>query len=385
MFQMKRLALLLLWSTAVLASTAGDSSPSTTEASTTARSTPVVATTPSAPGSTKKVTPTPESSKSDATAPYIVHAQSSPWDGDSATARSVHPMSAHARPFRPSVQLLSRSDSFTGQEPVYDVQLSSALHDDSVMMPSTSQHAASSAWPQRMPVGPVTVYTTPTPYIPPVAQPRPHHLNMGSSYNVRPQHTAQTPYRPRRPHPPPMANRRVPMTGGRPPPPGLYRPVRQPMGPPRPHQQHHHQQQQPFYLYSKPPPEVVYFGDHPPPLDYQPPSPRRPPHRPAYFSRPIPQEDEEDIMNMLDHYIPDDEPHVVRKEPKNSPLSSMMMPMMLSGLIMPLFGMMFTFLSKRRRRRDLSAVDHQKSDDDDVDFLLEMLNSAVEKMEKKSA
>lgn len=370
--EMKRLALLLLWSTAVLSS--GVDSPTSSTATTpapsssTARSTPVVATTPSAPGATKKVTPTPESNKLDATAPYIVHAQS-----ESATARSSalqHPMSAHARPFRPSTQLLlSRSDSFTGNEPTYDVQLSSAL-DDSVMMPSTH---AQSAWPQRMPAGPVTVYTTPTPYVPPA--PRPHHLNLGSSYNVRPQHTAQTPYRPRRPQPPPMANRRVPPQR---PPPGLYRPVRMPMGPPRPHHQ------QPHYIYSKPPPEVVFFGEHPPPLDYQPPIPRRPSHRPAYFSRPIPQEDEEDIMNMLDHYIPDDEPQVIRKETKSSPISSMMLPMMLSGLIMPLFGMMFTFLAKRRRRRDLSAQEHTDVDKD-VDFFLEMLNNAVEKMENKSA
>lgn len=376
---MKRLALLLLCSTAVLASV-GDTS--TTETST-ARTTLVVATTPSAPGATKKVTPTPESSKPDATAPYIVHAQSSP--SDSATARSVlqHPMSAHARPFRPSVQLLSRSDSFTGREPTYDVELASAL-DDSVMLPSSQAPAGMSAWPQRMPVGPVTVYTTPTPYVPPVAQnirPRPHHLNLGSSYNVRPQHTAQMPYRPRRPQPPVQNfNRRVPMDGGRPPPPGLYRPVRQPIGPPRPQPQ-----QKPFFIYSKPPPEVVYFGDHPPPLDYQP-SVRRPPpppHRPAYFSRPIPPEDEDDIMNILDHYIPDDEPQVIRKEPKTSPMSAMMMPMMLSGLIMPLFGMMFTYLSRRRRRRDLSATEHQAPDN--VEFFLEMLNSAVEKLEKKSA
>jgi hypothetical protein len=86
-------------------------------------------------------------------------------------------------------------------------------------------------------------------------------------------------------------------------------------------------------------------------------------------------------MNMLDHYIPDDEPKPIRKESKSSPLSSMMMPMMLTGLIMPLFGMMFTYLSRRRRRRDLSQVE---SSTDDVDFFEEMLNKAIEKLEQEN-
>ncbi|XP_059470704.1 uncharacterized protein LOC132193817 [Neocloeon triangulifer] len=283
--------------------------------------------TTSATPTTKKVTPTPESRATDVTKPFVVHAQS---------AGNVLPNG----PFRPLPQLQSRSDSFTGSEPTFDVQLASSLPEQPKAPPPSPPVTTQRSYAR--PPRPVAPY----PYVVPARLPQPHPVRA------------------------PVV-RRVPIES-------LNRPPRHPGPrgpsgpPPRP------PPSRPHLIYSKPPPEVIYYGDEPPPLDYEPPTIYRPrrPSSSAYYSKPIPPEDEQDIMNILDHYIPDEE-HPIRKkeESSSSGMSRFMLPMMLMGVTVNLFSLMYNMLLRGRRRRRRDLTDQPK--------LVQQVHDAIDKFEEK--
>ncbi|CAB3367225.1 Hypothetical predicted protein [Cloeon dipterum] len=291
---------------------------------------------------TKKVAPTTETV--DTTKPVIVMAKSAS--------------------FRPSPQIESRSDTFTGNEPTYNVVLGSSLPEE----PAEAPPLLPNVRPQ-LSVAP--------PQLPKQVQRPQQSVAASGTRNLYVPYGLAAPVKVQQPIIRTPVVRRVPIET-------LKRPVRHPGPRPviRP-------PQKPHLIYSKPPPEVVYYGNEPPPLDYEPPAIYRPRHRPspsAYYSKPIPPEDEEDIMNILDHYIPDEDPYQVqKKEGSSGGISRFMFPMMLMGMTVNLFSFMYNFLlrRRRRRRRDLGGQTEENDEPQVLQFVLDALEKFAAEEEKQ--